>query len=414
MSSDVDTRLRLGRATVLASAMVGQTGSAIAVADELLAHPSLADQRSVQLDMVVAARLHAYCLAGRYDELEAIAAAVCEHLVADTGSDDLRGLAFFLWGRALFGRGLVDSARVRLREAAALLREHDLFDQLGLLLSVLARVEAQLGHPDTAEAILSEAHQRVNPAIEVHNPYLALAGAWVASVAGDPQRARARALESADLAAALGCAAIELEALHDAVRLGEPALHERLARVAGQVDCLPAADYAAHATALQAHDGPALERCADRFAGHGLMLHAAEASIEAAELHARAGRRAAELIALDRAHRWARQCEGARTPVLTRGQHAPAAAWLTVREREIAELATRGMSNAQIADRLVLSRRTVGNHLTHIYDKLQVANRAELAVRLGGSPGDSGRTNEPGSSRDAIRPAADKPLTTHP
>jgi DNA-binding NarL/FixJ family response regulator len=58
-------------------------------------------------------------------------------------------------------------------------------------------------------------------------------------------------------------------------------------------------------------------------------------------------------------------------------------AWLTTREREIAQLATRGLSNADIAARLVLSPRTVGNHLTHIYDKLHVANRAELAARLG-------------------------------
>jgi DNA-binding NarL/FixJ family response regulator len=88
------------------------------------------------------------------------------------------------------------------------------------------------------------------------------------------------------------------------------------------------------------------------------------------------------MTALDRAHRWAGECQGARTPVLDRGRHAPAAARLTAREREVADLAVSGLSNAGIAARLVLSRRTVGNHLTNIYDKLAVTCRAELAVRL--------------------------------
>lgn len=384
MSATVDTRLRLGRATVLASAMVGRTERAIATADELLRYPDGAvEERPLQLDMVIAARLHAYCLAGRYTELEAIAVPLYERLVADTGSDSLRGLAVFLWGRALLGRGLVDSARARLREAAALLREHDGFGQLPLLLSVLARVEAQLGNPGNAESALVESERRVNPAVEIQSPYLALARAWVASATGEPRQARAHALTAADLAFAQGSVPSALEALHEAVRLGEPALARRLAQVADRVDCAPAADYAAHAAALQTRDGPALDACADRFASHGLILLAAEASIEAAELHSKTGRRAAELTALDRAHHWAQRCEGVRTPVLARGRQAPAAAWLTAREQEIAELATRGLSNADIATRLVLSRRTVGNHLTRIYDKLHVANRTELAIRLG-------------------------------
>lgn len=60
----------------------------------------------------------------------------------------------------------------------------------------------------------------------------------------------------------------------------------------------------------------------------------------------------------------------------------PAAAWLTTREREVAELATQGLSNTDVAARLALSRRTVGNHLANIYGKLHVANRAALIARL--------------------------------
>jgi len=59
---------------------------------------------------------------------------------------------------------------------------------------------------------------------------------------------------------------------------------------------------------------------------------------------------------------------------------------LTEREREIALLAAAGHSSRAIAERLVLSVRTIDNHLGRIYDKLGVSNRAELAAALDRSP----------------------------
>ena len=59
---------------------------------------------------------------------------------------------------------------------------------------------------------------------------------------------------------------------------------------------------------------------------------------------------------------------------------------LTEREREIALLAASGHSSRAIAERLVLSVRTIDNHLGRIYDKLGVSNRAELAAALDRSP----------------------------
>ena len=51
---------------------------------------------------------------------------------------------------------------------------------------------------------------------------------------------------------------------------------------------------------------------------------------------------------------------------------------LTARERQIVELATRGLTNAEIADQLVLSRRTVESHLYHAMMKLDVTDRRDL------------------------------------
>lgn len=54
---------------------------------------------------------------------------------------------------------------------------------------------------------------------------------------------------------------------------------------------------------------------------------------------------------------------------------------LTEREREILGLIAQGLNNAVIAERLVLSPKTVGNHISNIFSKLQVADRAEAIVR---------------------------------
>jgi pimeloyl-ACP methyl ester carboxylesterase/DNA-binding CsgD family transcriptional regulator len=58
----------------------------------------------------------------------------------------------------------------------------------------------------------------------------------------------------------------------------------------------------------------------------------------------------------------------------------PAFAFLTPREREIVELLAAGRDNTQIAARLGMSEKTVRNHITHIFSKLEVDNRAQAIV----------------------------------
>jgi len=53
---------------------------------------------------------------------------------------------------------------------------------------------------------------------------------------------------------------------------------------------------------------------------------------------------------------------------------------LTQREIEVLKLATRGLSNQDIADELCLSLRTVQAHLGHIFNKLKVSSRTEAVV----------------------------------
>lgn len=54
---------------------------------------------------------------------------------------------------------------------------------------------------------------------------------------------------------------------------------------------------------------------------------------------------------------------------------------LTDREREVLDLIAQGVNNASIARKLYLSPKTIRNHVSNIFSKLQVADRAEAIVR---------------------------------
>jgi DNA-binding NarL/FixJ family response regulator len=81
-----------------------------------------------------------------------------------------------------------------------------------------------------------------------------------------------------------------------------------------------------------------------------------------------------------RARTFAERCEGAHSPALETGREPTA---LTKREREVASLAARGMTSREIAETLVVSTRTVENHLQRAYEKLGLSGRSELAAALG-------------------------------
>ncbi|MEU3619147.1 LuxR C-terminal-related transcriptional regulator [Streptomyces sp. NPDC006872] len=151
--------------------------------------------------------------------------------------------------------------------------------------------------------------------------------------------------------------------LYDAVRLGAP---DRAARL------LPADGVLArHARALARADGPALDLAAAELEQRGFLLFAAEAYAQAGRAHRDAG---AARTARARAVALARRCQGARTPALA----GLVLGELTARQRQIVTLAAAGLSNRQIAERLTLSVRTVGNHLHSAYTRLGAGDRGAL------------------------------------
>ena len=65
---------------------------------------------------------------------------------------------------------------------------------------------------------------------------------------------------------------------------------------------------------------------------------------------------------------------------------------LTPREQEVAELVAQGLSNEQIAQRLVLTCGTVANHVAHILAKTGARSRVQLAVAVASSSASRGST----------------------
>ncbi|MGP4051051.1 response regulator transcription factor [Streptomyces sp. 2A115] len=108
--------------------------------------------------------------------------------------------------------------------------------------------------------------------------------------------------------------------------------------------------------------------------GHVLLARSlpAEATHCYDEAYALLGETAAGMRARDLARTASLSC---------RGGNPDAMGELTPREREVAELAGEGLKTKEIAERLLVSPRTVDVHLTRIYSKLGVNTRAAL-VRL--------------------------------
>jgi DNA-binding NarL/FixJ family response regulator len=73
----------------------------------------------------------------------------------------------------------------------------------------------------------------------------------------------------------------------------------------------------------------------------------------------------------------------ARTELGRVGRRPRAPGELTETERRVAELAAAGLSARQIADRVFLAPKTVGNVLGRVYAKLGIHSRAELGARMG-------------------------------
>ena len=68
------------------------------------------------------------------------------------------------------------------------------------------------------------------------------------------------------------------------------------------------------------------------------------------------------------------------SPALVEPPAPPKRSPLTARELEVAVLIAQGLTNRQVASQLVIAVRTADNHLQHIFDKLGLSSRAQVAA----------------------------------
>jgi DNA-binding CsgD family transcriptional regulator len=313
-------------------------------------------------------------LLGRYPESTAHTQPLYEQALK-WGSTQPLAVEAGLLGWPWLGRGRVRTALRLFRESAMLLRGGDVVGMRPFALAGVAQSAAQAGDAALAAEAVAEMDAS-SGGYPSWLPDVMLGRAWGRAAAGELSLACELALEAADFAAARGQRGFEVHALRDLCRLGDPATAaprlEALADVQGPLAPLARA----HAAALVARDGTALMAAAEGFARLDMLLVAAEAAQAASAALRNEGREASARTAAARAALWLQSCEDARPPTLL-GDTATAE--LTRREREISLLAASGLSSREIAERLVVSARTVDNHLQSAYRKLGVAGRDELA-----------------------------------
>ena len=317
---------------------------------------------------------------GRIREAEQFVRTQYEQAIA-SNIVDLHGLLATNLGFALCFRGDVEGFVRHLDEAVAALRKRDPVGVFPIALSLAALAHAMNGDLTYARQLLVEYDAHIagrTPAFGEN--WRHRVDAWL-HPEGLGEDAARLALRAGDIARREHQIAYGALALHDAVRFGHPHLVmdplEEFASVA-EGTLIPA--FAEHAHALQERDTARLEDLSRRFEQMGADLYAAETAAQASHLYLQAGAHDRARATRARALKLAQNSTRCRT--LWRWIEPPGS--LTPRELEIARLAATGMSDRDIADKLIISPRTVGNHLTSAYAKLGVEGRTELPPLIGG------------------------------
>ena len=237
------------------------------------------------------------------------------------------------------------------------------------------RTVACAGDLDAADEALAQMQRNRHPAHTYLESASLLAAAWVASARGRTSQARDLARKAAEFACTHGQHAREVVSLQTAIQFGDQHTGARLTELAELVDGPRAGLVARWAAALAEHDGDALLAVSHDLEAMGDRIAAADAAAHASRVFHQQNRRGAALTASGRAERLITAC-GATTPAT---QAAAMPLPLTDREREIALLISQGLSNAEIADALTLSVRTIEGHIYRACARVGTATRTELA-----------------------------------
>ncbi|MEV0608380.1 LuxR C-terminal-related transcriptional regulator [Polymorphospora rubra] len=321
--------------------------------------------------------VQALVMAGRITEATEAAERYYGDAVAH-GSPDGVGLLAMARGICAGERGQVDAASRWIHEALAVTDSATLFPIRVKILAMQAWWAAHQRRFDEGWAAIEEVARLVPDGSDAGD-YARLSKAWLLAMSGEPGRAVALLRELTDAFLAGGLMSVGMDALHLWSRL-EPstAVAREARRIADLCDTPLFEWYADYAEALAAPDPLRLEEISQRWEDQRYDLLALEAAVHAARCDPPDGRTASRLAR--RVERLRQECAGFWPAWLDEPDPAGP---LTPREREVAALAAAGLGNPEIAERLVLSVRTVENHLQRAYGKLGIRDRRELAAAIG-------------------------------
>jgi DNA-binding CsgD family transcriptional regulator len=274
-------------------------------------------------------------------------------------------------------RGALPSASAALNACESVLQQGLPSPWLVLVAARRAQAEGARGDSEAAAAALRSAENAYGPHVAVFLPELQLARAWRWASEGETEEARCHAMRAAQIAQSAGMYAVEMRARHTAACFGDRSHSARLEELASVLKTPFAAAVADHARGLSEQDAGLLGAAARRFSELGALALAADAAAQAAGEHARQGDRGNTFESTMWACAVASKC-GLNTPAVNIvARPLP----LSGREREISTLVAAGLSNRQIAEKLVVSVRTVEGHLYRLFTKLGINNRDQL-IRL--------------------------------
>ena len=387
MLESTDDEVLMSASAVLSPIVLlrGQVGEALELAERglALAFQLQAEGRgevdSGALGELLFHQIGAWVEAGRVADADQVAQGAIAALDQDVDPFS-RAFVAFQVGRIARLRGRPETASRWFREAVAGFESISRAGFVAWSLAGLAAVRAQVGDAEGAQAAAARCRTWRDHPIGLAAGEVDRALAWELVAIHDLPAARDALETAAERSLTAGDLVHAAHAYHDLVSVGaaeravEP-LRDLVRRSDGQL----VAAFGEHADASAARDPEALSGVAGRFEDFGCDLLAAEAWSEAVAVATAAGSERLAMAAQRRATQAVRRCEGARTPLLATG---PDGLDLSRREREIAELTVAGMRRRDIAEKLVISPRTVDSHLQRIYRKLGVNDRDGLASAL--------------------------------
>lgn len=368
-------------ALMMALGALGRGDELTAVADRALDRASTSFQTAHLRFWFGGVYARACRLTGRIDDCAKIAKQMADSV------NDVPGLAYanlvFLLGQSELMRGDMPGAVKLLHEALAGVEHHGITTGLRpATCFALIEAHAKLGQSTEANAVLDEARASVPDCYVYMHTALAVATGWALAAGGYLSDAVTAVREAAARARDRGQPTHELICVQVAAQWGDASMSGRARELADQMS-MPLADAVArHAESLATKDGEGLLAASNDYRALGDRVAAADAAAQAAVAFSQSQQRRRRLYAAAIAQGLSDECGGLSTPAL----RSPTGHPLTERQREIVELAVAGMSNKDIAKRLIMSVRSVEGHLYRACQRVGANSREELAVIIRKGP----------------------------